>query len=256
MSGRIENVNIIQDPIFYMLAIPLVVLFGMGKGGLGPGIVTIAVPVLSFVIHPVQAAAILLPILCLADLFAVYHFRKTFAVHHLKILIPAGIAGIFIAFLIMDRLDKDMLRALTGITAILFCLDHWFRPDTSKALRFGRLGGMFWGAVAGFTSTQIHAGAAPVSVYLFPQKLDKVMLMGTMAIFFTVMNYVKLVPYSMMGFLSMENILTSLILMPLAPVGVKLGNIVLHTLDQKIIYRFLYVILFISGLKLCWDGLV
>ena len=218
--------------------------------------VTIVVPLLSFVIHPVQAAAILLPILCLADLFAVYHFRRTFAYQHLKILIPAGILGIFIAFMIIDRLDKDMLRTLTGITAILFCLDHWFRPATSKALQFGRLGGLFWGAVAGFTSTQIHAGAAPVSVYLLPQKLDKVVLMGTMAIFFMVINYVKLIPYSMMGFLSMENILTSFVLMPLAPVGVKLGNIVLHKLDQKIIYRFLYVVLFISGLKLCWDGLV
>jgi len=249
-------VSIIQDPLFYILAVPLVLLFGMGKGGLGPGMVTIAVPLLSFVIHPVQAAAILLPILCLADLFAVYHFRKSFAAEHLKILIPAGIAGIFVAYLVIDQLDKDMLRTLTGITAVLFCLDHWFRPDTSKTLRFGRLGGLFWGAVAGFTSTQIHAGAAPASVYLFPQRLDKVVLMGTMAVFFTVMNYVKLIPYSIMGYLSLENILTSLVLMPLAPIGVKLGTIVLHRVDQKLLYRFLYVVLFISGIKLCWDGLV
>jgi len=248
--------NIIQDPLFYVLAAPLVLLFGMGKGGLGPGIVTLAVPMLSFVIHPAQAAAILLPILCLADLFAVYHFRRTFAAHHLRILIPAGIVGVVIASILMGRLDKDMLRLLIGIIAIVFCLDHWFRPETVKALVFGKWGGYFWGTIAGFTSTQIHAGAAPASVYLFSQKMEKTMLMGTMAIFFTAMNYVKLVPYSLMGFLNLENFLTSLVLMPLAPIGVKLGNMVLHKVNQKILYRYLYLILFCSGIKLCWDGLL
>ncbi|MBT8345107.1 MAG: hypothetical protein KJO28_02305, partial [Desulfofustis sp.] len=67
---------IITDPVFYLVGVPVVLLFGMGKGGLGPGFVTISVPILSFVIDPVQAAAILLPILCLADVFAVYHFRR------------------------------------------------------------------------------------------------------------------------------------------------------------------------------------
>ena len=43
----------------------------MGIGGLGSGFVTISAPTLSFVIHPVKAAAILLSILCMADVSAV-----------------------------------------------------------------------------------------------------------------------------------------------------------------------------------------
>jgi len=43
----------------------------MGKGGLGSGLVSISEPILSFVIHPVLAAAILQPLLCFADVFAV-----------------------------------------------------------------------------------------------------------------------------------------------------------------------------------------
>lgn len=248
--------NIISDPVFYLVAIPIVLLFGMGKGGLGPGVVTLAVPVLSFVIHPVQAAAILLPILCLADLFAVYHFRRNFDIQHLKILIPAGLVGIAIASVFMGRLDRDTIRLLVGIMAIIFCLDHWLRPDISKTRMASRWGGYLWGTVAGFTSTQIHAGAAPVSIYLFPQKLDKIVLMGTMTMFFTVVNYVKLVPYSLVGALSAENLMTSLVLMPLAAIGVKLGNLVLHKVNQKILYRYLYIALFFSGIKLCWDALL
>lgn len=247
--------NIITDPLFYTLAAPLVILFGMGKGGLGPGLGALAVPVLSFVINPLDAAAIILPILCVADVFAVYHFRRHFNTHHLKILIPAGIVGICFASIFMSQLNQDTTRILIGVIAIVFCLDHWLRPTVSNLRVVGRWGGYFWGSMAGFTSTQIHAGAAPISIYLYPQKLDKVVLIGTMTMFFTVINYVKLIPYSLMGAINLENLLTSMILMPLAPIGVKLGNILLHKVNQKTLYTWLYLALFISGLKLCWDGL-
>ncbi|MFW2365044.1 MAG: sulfite exporter TauE/SafE family protein, partial [Desulforhopalus sp.] len=148
----------------------------------------------------------------------------------------------------------DAIRLIIGITVIMFCLDYWFRGDISKKKKGGKWSGYLWGTVAGFTSTQIHAGGAPVSIYLLPQKLDKVVLVGTMAIFFTVMNYLKLIPYTLMGVLNLENLMTSLILMPLAPIGVKLGNLILTRLDQKIIYRILYVVLFLSGVKLFYEG--
>ena len=70
--------TIITDPYFYMLAIPGVLLFGMAKGGLGTGLGALTVPMLSLVINPVQAAAIMLPILCVMDLVAVWKFRKKY----------------------------------------------------------------------------------------------------------------------------------------------------------------------------------
>jgi uncharacterized membrane protein YfcA len=78
--------------------------------------------------------------------------------------------------------------------------------------------------------------------------------MGTLAIFFAVMNYLKLIPYTLMGAIDGTNIMTSVILMPLAPVGVKLGYMILNRVSQKAIYRFLYIALFLSGLKLLFDG--
>lgn len=247
--------NIITDPTFYMLAVPIVLLFGMAKGGLGPGVGAICVPILSFVMEPAQAAAIMLPILCVMDILAVYHFRKHFDIQHLVILLPAGITGIVIASLLMGHLPPDAIRLIIGITVIMFCLDYWFRTGVGKKKKKGKLSGYFWGTVAGFTSTQIHAGGPPLSIYLLPQKLDKVVLMGTMAIFFTVMNYLKLIPYTLMGVLSLENLMTSLILVPLAPIGVKLGHLILKKISQKIIYRFLYIALFLSGVKLFYDGI-
>lgn len=251
-----QTLSIITDPAFYALAIPAVLIYGMAKGGLGPSLGTIVVPGMSLVINPVQAAAILLPVLCVMDIFVVWKFRKSFDIHHLKILLPAGIAGIVIASLLMGYLSEDAIRLIIGLIAIAFCLNYWVGARLSKQMKKGgRLSGYLWGTVAGFTSTQIHAGGPPISVYLLPQNLDRVILMGTLAIFFAVINYLKLIPYTLLGALDGTNFLTSVVLMPLAPVGVMVGYIILHKVSQQAIYRFLYIALFVSGVKLLFDGL-
>ena len=53
----------LSDPWFYLLAIPAVLIYGIGKGGLGGALGILAVPMMALVIPPTQAAAILLPIL-------------------------------------------------------------------------------------------------------------------------------------------------------------------------------------------------
>ncbi len=234
VKGRdVVQLTIITDINFYLFAIPVILLYGMAKGGLGPGVGAICVPLLSFVMEPMQAAAIMLPILCVMDIFAVYHFRRNFDVQRLTILIPSGIVGIILASLLIGQLPADGIRSVIGVIVIVFCFDYWFRKDGGGKSNSGKISGFFWGTLAGFTSTQIHAGGPPVSIYLLPQKLDKVVLMGTMAIFFAVMNYLKLIPYTLMGALHIENIMTSVLLMPLAPIGVRLGNIVLYRYIPK-----------------------
>ena len=247
--------TIITEPLFYVIAIPMVLIYGMSKGGLGPSLGAITVPALSFIISPVQAAAILLPILCVMDLIAIYRFRKTFSKPHLALLLPAGITGIIIATIFMGKFTPEAIKITIGVTVVWFCLDYWFRKGGSSRWILKKPAGFLLGTLSGFTSTQIHAGGPPLTMYLLPQKLDKMYLMGTFAIFFTTLNYLKLIPYTVMGFINLDNLMTSLVLMPLAPVGVLLGNTVLKKFPQKNIYRFLYIALFLSGLKLLWDGI-
>ena len=68
-------------------------------------------------------------------------------------------------------------------------------------------------------------------------------------------SYLKLIPYTLMGALDGSNLLTSVVLMPLAPIGVKLGYMILNRVSQKAIYRFFYIALFLSGIKLLLDGI-
>jgi len=62
------------DPFFYPVAIFAVLIVGISKGGFGGGLGLLAVPVMALVISPLKAAAILLPILCVIDLFGLWAF--------------------------------------------------------------------------------------------------------------------------------------------------------------------------------------
>jgi len=83
----------IEDPLFYLVAIPAILIVGISKGGMGGGLGIVAVPMMSLAIPPAQAAAILLPILCVMDLFALWGFRGVYDRANLRILLPAAFAG-------------------------------------------------------------------------------------------------------------------------------------------------------------------
>ena len=156
----------------------------------------------------------------------------------------------------MGVLPDDGLRVLLGVISIVFCLDYWGKSLRKSAQRKpGLVAGSLWGFIAGITSTHVHAGGPPVSVYLLPLKLDKKTLFGTFAVFFIVLNYVKLVPYAFLGQFSTENLLTSLLLLPAGLAGVWSGYQVLQRINQDIIYRVVYFGLFLTGIKLLADGL-
>ena len=249
----------ISDPWFYAAAIPAVILYGISKGGFGGGLGVLAVPVMSLVISPVQAAAILLPILCLMDLFGLWAYRYQWDPVNLRILIPGAIIGIFIGTLLFNYLTPEIIKLLLGGIAILFTLDYWTRSLRNKqdqASKPNAAWGVLAGITGGFTSFIAHSGAPPISMYLLPQRMQRTLYVATSVLLFTVINYVKLIPYGWLGLLRVDNLETSLILMPVAVAGV-LSGIWLHKKVSDIIfYRVCYSFLFIVGLKLIYDGVV
>ena len=84
----------ISEPIFYLAAIPAVLLFGIAKGGFGGGLGVMAVPLMGLAVSPIQAAAILLPILCLMDLCSLGAYRGHWLGPELRILLPASLGGL------------------------------------------------------------------------------------------------------------------------------------------------------------------
>ena len=248
----------ITDPIFYLAAIPAVLIYGIANGGFGGGVGVVAVPLMALGVSPVQAAAILLPILCVMDLLALWVFRGRWRWPELKLLIPSSLAGIAVGTLLFGYMSADTIRLILGTIAVTFTLHWlWLQSQRSPAPErlFGPGVGIVAGASAGFTSFVAHAGAPPLSIYLLRRGMDRTTFVATAAVFFAVANFVKLVPYAWLGQLDASNLSTSLVLSPLAPVGIAAGKWLHDRVSDRFFFGFAYVTLLLVGGKLMWDGL-
>ena len=92
-------------------------------------------------------------------------------------------------------------------------------------------------------------------MYLLRRPLDKTQFVATSTVFFAVVNYAKLVPYGFLGQLSADNLAASLVLAPLAPVGIALGVWLHRNVSDRFFFRFAYVGLFVVAVKLISDGI-
>lgn len=229
---------------------------GISKSGFGGGLGVLAVPVMALYVSPVQAAAIMLPILCLMDIINVWLYRKTWDRPNINILLPAALVGVVIGALTFRYLSDAHIRIIIGVIAVAFSILFFLKRNSVERRGPDIVRGSFWGIIAGFVSFGVHAGAPPTNVYLLPQRLDKTVFVGTLVVLFAIINYVKLIPYAMLGQLNSANMLTALVLAPLIPVGSWLGIKLHHMIPERPFYLVCYCLLSIMGTKLLYDGFV
>ena len=244
-----------MDPVFLAFASFGVFVFGIAKGGVPGPITMLAVPVMSFAMSPLQAAGILLPLLIIMDFSAIYLYWKKWIKKILKIIIPASIVGILFGTFTFKYTNEDQIRIMVGVISIIFVLVS-FIQKSNIFLKPTKLKGYFWSSIAGYTSFLIHAGNPPMNFYTLPLKLDKISFIGTMTMAFLVINVVKLIPYYYVGLLAPANLIVSLILLRLAFISVLIGYFIQKKIPEKIFFNVIYVLLFLSGLKLIYDGIV
>ena len=247
----------ITDPLFYAAAIPAVLLFGIAKGGFGGGLGVLSVPLMALTIGPVRAAAILLPILCLMDLVSLWAYRGKWVWPELYRLMPASLLGIALGTWLFDAMSPSVIRLMLGIVALSFSVHHWVQSRKSVTDRgdFSPAAGILAAATSGFTSFVAHAGGPPLGMYLLRRGLTRTEFVATTAVFFTLVNYVKLVPYGWLGQFDTSNLSTSLVLAPLAPMGVASGVWLHNRVSDRLFFQIAYGMLFFVGCKLAYDGL-
>ncbi len=234
---------------------PAILLAGISKGGFAGGVGFIGVVLMTFMLPAADAAAILLPILCVMDIAGGWAYRNAWHKPSMAALVPGALVGIAIGALLFREFSDQYLRLIVGSIGVVFAINYYVGRRTGAAPRPpSAAAGWFWGAVSGFTSTLIHAGAPAYSVYMLPKRLDTALYVGTSAIFFLIVNYVKLLPYWWLGLFDARNLMTSLVLAPLAPVGVWLGILLQRRIAPGPFYRICYALLLLSGAKLMWDG--
>lgn len=247
---------LLTDPLFWLAAAPAVLLMGLAKGGFS-GLGLISIPLLCLVMPPVQAAAIMLPILIVQDAVSVWAYRKNFDRRNLMVLLPGCVAGIGIGWLFAARLSDAIVLLVVGLIAVGFVLISWRRNAIMAAadqMAPSAPMGVFWGAVAGLTSFVAHAGGPPFQVYVLPQRLPPQLYAGTNTMFFAATNLVKVIPYAMLGQLSGANLTLAGALFPIAIAATFAGVWLVRRVDANRFYTMVYALTALVGLKLIWDG--
>jgi uncharacterized membrane protein YfcA len=245
---------VLADPQFYLIAIPAVTFLGLGKGGFA-GVGMISAPLLAMVLPPLQAAAILLPILIVQDAISIYVYRRDWSAWNLKVLLIGSVFGIGVAWALAAQVSDAFVRLVVGAIGVSFVLYMWLNRASKEPRAPSAAGGVFWGGVSGFTSTLAQAGAPPFQVYMLPQKLDKLTFVGTGVIFFALVNWMKLVPYFALGQFSTETLATSLVLLPLAVATNFLGIWLVRRTPTALFYKISYVLVFLISAELIRSGL-
>lgn len=246
---------LITDPWFYAVALPAVLLMGLAKSGAAAGFGALAVPLMALAVPVPQAAAILLPVLLVADVMGLAALLRERDRALVRLLLPAGLAGVVIGTATFGLLSAKVVAGVVGVITLLFLALRTLFPPRADAPPPPRWLGALLGVVSGFTSFVAHAGAPPLGFYVLPLKLSPLVFAATTSVFFAAVNLAKWPAYAWLGLIDGRNMLTSLVLLPLTPLGVWLGVRFVRRVPQELFYRLFTIGMLLTGCKLLWDGL-
>jgi len=247
--------TLIADPLFYVVAVPAVVFLGLAKGGFS-GIGMVSTPMLALIMPPLEAAAVLLPILLLQDALSVWIYRRVWDPWNLLVLIPGAVIGVGAAWLLAAHVSDAVIRLVVGLIAlgfVVYAVIRRNRPPPQKRPPIAT--GVLWGGLAGFTSTLIQIGGPPYYAFVLPQRLPKMLYVGTTVMFFAATNVMKIVPYVSLGQFSMSGLASSAVLVPLAIASNYLGVWLVHVTPEDIFYKITNVIVLLLGCELTRQGM-
>ena len=239
-----------ESLVFWLILFTGVLLTGISKSGFGGSLGVVTVPLLSLVMPIEHAAALMLPVLIVMDAKVIHYYYPHVKWPVLFAVLPAACAGIVLGGWAMGALSPVWLQIILGCVCIVFATWH----KLNAAL--GRLpgAGVFWGTVAGFTSTLIHAGGPPISVYFAGKQLPKLQWLASAAIFFGVINMIKIVPYWYLQLWTPQLLVLALASLPLAWLGVWLGRRIQTRFSDAKFLVISRVLVFLSGVLLLYKA--
>jgi uncharacterized membrane protein YfcA len=248
--------SLLSDPLTLAVLIVAVILLGMAKGGLA-GVGSLATPLAALVLPPATAAALLLPVLIVQDVISVWSFRRTWDGWVVGWMLPGAALGVAAGWYYAERVNEAQLMAALGAITLAFGLYRLWVERGGRVVAAstspGWVGTIF-GGVMGFTSQIAHAGGPPFQMWVTPRKLPHLSFIGTSAILFAIVNWMKVPAYLALGAFPHEVVVAALLLMPLAIVSTLVTVRWLKRMNPARFYVLVYVLMVLLGAKLLWDG--
>jgi len=156
-----------NQPVFLIVAALVAFLIGLSKGGLGGSAGALATPMMALVLPADKVIGLILPILMLADIFAVALHWRRWNGKLVFLLLPGAIIGVTIGTFFITNAPTETLQTLLGIIILMFALYKIFEKRILGLINYRSRNwhGILAGSVTGFSSALAHTGGPPVSIY-------------------------------------------------------------------------------------------
>ncbi len=244
-----------------------VMFIGISKAGFGGGMGMLTVPICAVGLTQLGedtrfAIGFLLPLLCLGDGISLWHYRGRWRWDSVKWLVPGALLGIIAGAWMMKKVSPAMFQLLLGCIAIGFVIFHIQRSriirDPSDSAANETREPLWWswliGIISGLTSTFAHGAGPVVAIYLVPKNLPKAVFVGTNALIFSIINWMKVPFFIQKEFITVETLKWNLGLFWLVPLGVLAGVFLHGRVSEKLFRNVVLVTTFLAGGKLLYSG--
>jgi len=244
-----------ESPTYVAVVIALLgFMIGFAKGGFG-GLGALLTPILALVLPVASAVGVLLPMLMVGDVFAVYMYWKEWDLDLVRRMLPAGIAGALAGTFLLSSVSPDGLRIILGIF-VLVSVAYKFVSDRIQAIRYESRP---WhapaaGLLSGVASGMFNSGGPPFNSYLLLQKLKARPFIATTAIYFALLNLIKVPGFLYTGVLNVPVLFSLWWVFPFIPVGIWVARMTLTRLSPIAFEWIIILMLIFSSLWLLWQS--
>lgn len=206
---------------------------GLSKTGV-PGLGTLAILIVAYVIPAKASTGLILPMLIVGDVFAVAYYRRHAVWRHILRLSPFAAVGIIFGTYFLGKVNDRQLRLIIGsVVLILLAINWWRNRKGDLPIPTGWWFPAVMGLLAGVVTMMANAAGPIMMIYLLAMRLPKDAFIGTGAWYFMLLNLYK-VPFSAgIGLINPGSIRINLMLAPMIVVGALIGILVAKRIPEK-----------------------
>lgn len=226
---------------------------GLSKTGLS-GLGTMFVPVMAAVFGGKISSGIVLPMLVMADVFAVAYYRRHADWPVLWKLLPWAFVGIVIGTFTSQQIDDEAFKRIMGVIIVLsVAIMIWQETRTEYLVPSHWAFGAVMGLAAGYTTMVGNLAGAVTSLYLLSMRLPKNSFIGTGAWFYLGINVFKL-PFHIFSWktISWESFKLDLVVFPIIAGGALLGIFIAKHLSESLYRKFVIGMTLATVVFLFW----
>ena len=244
----------ITEPLQWICAILGALMVGISKAGItGLGLLSIALFAHVFPSSK-QASGLILPLLIFGDFVAVLSYRTHTQWRYIWKLMPWTAVGVVLGYFALGHISDRTTRNMIGVIIVSLCvLGFWRRylvvqSQKSEAWHWALAAAL--GIAAGFITLVANAAGPLMAIYLVAMRLPKLQFVGTVAVFFMVLNLFK-VPFMVdLGLITVQSLKFNLMLAPAVFLGALAGRWILIRINQRLFEDLVLALSAIAGILL------